>query len=81
MDKKELINFLTKNDKYEYTENSEIIKINKKNCTFEPYIEYSKLDLTIKIYYKTLYNDLRYITLFPEDCEIIKNLIEGTLNG
>ena len=77
MNKEKLIEFVMKNNRYEYVEDAECIKINKKELVTEPYIEYSKLDLTIKLYYKDLYNELKWITLLPNDCEILKILLEG----
>lgn len=76
MNKEKLIEFVMKDNRYEYVEDAEYIKINKKELVVEPYIEYSKLDLTIKLYYKDLYNELKWITLLPNDCEILKILLE-----
>lgn len=76
MNKEKLIEFVMKDNRYEYVEDAECIKINKKELVAEPYIEYSKLDLTIKLYYKDLYNELKCITLLPNDCEILKILLE-----
>lgn len=76
MNKEKLIEFVMKDNRYEYVEDAECIKINKKELIAEPYIEYSKLDLTIKLYYKDLYNELKWITLLPNDCEILKILLE-----